>query len=550
MELLTGANSDPSMRQRAAADEAQARRRTLFGRFCFQWSVELAQSSRRATAWVRSLNPLRHDVREIESRFGASVASFFEFFAWITLVYFFVGGAVLLWSLRHLLLVGDFEFTEVAGLFVPRFLLQSSYAAVEAVDFAGIVLLSGVALAAFAIRKWIQEDLEEKSNAQQEGRGIGGEAFSGGVQQPFTKLLLNPWDHGTTEPTAAHQLKLVNGELVLLLIHEANLDHIIARRKPQEWAYIYATRALGHFGSLALLGLAAWAIVELSVASGDIERTIRTSTDLGFLAPVADSIVPAGIALLNSITFQTMAYLLAASGFAVPIFIQFLFAIGSLMVPKVLKIPPFPSVVGWLIYVAKSNAREWDTISNLAMAFSLPLNGIGSVYLTLAYLDLALTALNSIVTKIPASREPACAWRLVLTRMFGSTLLNTPMLCMDLYIIFAARHLLTNSSEGIVIFSAVTTIFSILTRLFSTCKDANALLPPEKQIKVEITVTIRHPWQRRRDEDEAADTAEGDGVGAASGDDGIELVKGAGIGARVCEVGAGPGEEGKDEANQ
>lgn len=191
-------------------------------------------------------------------------------------------------------------------------------------------------------------------------------------------------------------------------------------------------------------------------------------------------------ALLNLAHYFATGYVLAASGFLVPIIIQATSTMGSFMIPHVLAIPPFPSLRAWLLFVGKLNLDEWDSITDLATAFSLRADtGVGAVYLTLSLSSLISTGLISIVSKVPASRRPRNALRLEAFRVAKNALLGLPMLALDIYLLAFRQQLIVNASGWIVLFSFVVKVCAIAYHLVATVYKVHGVLRQAAQVQAE-----------------------------------------------------------------
>lgn len=192
---------------------------------------------------------------------------------------------------------------------------------------------------------------------------------------------------------------------------------------------------------------------------------------------------PSG-ALLNLAHYFATGYVLAASGFLVPIMIQAISTIGSFMIPHVLAIPPFPSFRAWLLFVGKLNLDEWDSIADLATAFSLRADtGPGALYLTLSLSSLLSTGVISIVSKVPASRKPKNALRLEGFRVAKTAFLGLPMLALDVYLLAFRQQLIVNASGWIVLFSFVVKLCAIAYHVVATVVKVRAILMEARRIQ-------------------------------------------------------------------
>lgn len=84
----------------------------------------------------RRMYPFAQDVRQIEARFGHSVASYFRFFRWIVMSFISISAPCVLLLVLHVLQLATQKTDWVAFVSVaPRFLLVSGYGPEEALSY-------------------------------------------------------------------------------------------------------------------------------------------------------------------------------------------------------------------------------------------------------------------------------------------------------------------------------------------------------------------------------------------------------------------------------
>jgi len=238
--------------------------------------------------WDRRV-PLQNDVRQIEARFGNSVASYFEFFRWIFMQNIAVAIISLFFTIKHWYR-GAFEWTDTVNVFMPKFMFMSSFTEEEALDYAGCIVLSNLALLYLAVRKWVREDRRAKAISVLEGKE---------GEHKYSQITLNAWDYSLVATEVA-DLKYAIGEQILLALHEDEVADLQRKRSIKQDAILYTRRGVGLLLSVALQGGAAFVIIQLTITSAQLANVIK-ATGGEVLAPFADFIVPVAVSVLNAL---------------------------------------------------------------------------------------------------------------------------------------------------------------------------------------------------------------------------------------------------------
>lgn len=149
--------------------------------------------------------------------------------------------------------------------------------------------MSLITLLALGLHKWIREDLRAKTLSSFEDEG-----------SQFGRMAFSIWDFNSTSKEEAEDLKYFNGEQLSLLLAEDELAIRKAQRSVAVRAKLWARRLSGILMSVILQAAVSTLIVQLTITSGQLEDTIRSSSMLQGLSPVASSIVPATVSVLNA----------------------------------------------------------------------------------------------------------------------------------------------------------------------------------------------------------------------------------------------------------
>lgn len=238
--------------------------------------------------WERRI-PLQTDLRQIEARYGNSVASYFHFFRWIFLQNLVVAAVATAFMIKHFY-NGQFEWTDTINVFMPKFLFWSSFTSDEALDYAGVIIISQALLLYLAVRKWVNEDRRSKAISMFEGKE---------GEHKYSKITLNAWDYSLVATDVA-DLKYAIGEQLLLAIHEDEVADAQRKRSWKEDAKLYTRRVVGLLLSISLQAGAAYVIIQLTITSATLAELIRESGG-DLLAPLADFIVPVAVSVLNAL---------------------------------------------------------------------------------------------------------------------------------------------------------------------------------------------------------------------------------------------------------
>jgi hypothetical protein len=123
------------------------------------------------------------------------------------------------------------------------------------------------------------------------------------------------------------------------------------------------------------------------------------------------------------------------------------------------------------------NLDEWQTIGDLATAYSLAANGIGISYMVFAWLRQLLQGTLSIFTKLPYFQDEQ-ARRYFLGIEIAANCCKLPLLILDSVLIFKFPAEVQNASGGIIYFAASIKLVGLVTNVFSSGKKLRMIFCP------------------------------------------------------------------------
>lgn len=247
--------------------------------------------------WVFQLIPLREDIRRIQARHGASVASYFVFSRFIFLQFTFLAILMLgflMYHLYHMLVVRDpasnlWRSATPSSSYIPKFLLYHSYSPSEAVVYTWMVVVCTVILTVTIVEKVLREDRlgKELSAAESED------------DHPFSRDVLCAWDLSLVTHVDAENLQGTIGNGLLQKLQEMRQKGIRRSRTYLQVMKLYAVRFVG-FVCYAVWQVLAFAIIiVLTIYHEQVFRSIPLLTGL---ASYSSILVNLSLNALGSVT--------------------------------------------------------------------------------------------------------------------------------------------------------------------------------------------------------------------------------------------------------
>jgi len=273
-----------------AAD--QLRERGWFG-----YASELVRRTRRAlrsleARFVRRL-PIVRDVARLSTRYGASMAVYFSFCAWLTLnaVFQLLIFGPLLASQVRAVVTGSVqpgpEESQI-NVFNTFFVYYSSFSPSDGALYTGVLSASVVTCVISTARKYVAE----RRQAQWiEVYGLGSDRMR------FARAVLNGWDMGVDGQQALGEAQSAFADRLRLLVDEEQRADRIDRRGAAERAALRFRRLVGISVSVAYLVLAWAIIIALQLNGRAISQWLSSSVTGGAL--LADFAVPVAVSAVN-----------------------------------------------------------------------------------------------------------------------------------------------------------------------------------------------------------------------------------------------------------
>ncbi|OQR95242.1 hypothetical protein ACHHYP_00158 [Achlya hypogyna] len=243
----------------------------------------------RAWGLFRRLVPLTRDIKQIEARYGPSVAAYFVFCRWIILNYMVVSIPALYFLVRHIL---ELSMTDYAAWgattgFVPKFLLFPSYTSDEAFAYSLFLSVTSALFLLVSTRKWLREDRHFKLVR----------AADVGKQAKFGKILLNAWDFDATSAEDASDLRKGIWESFHVALYDDIKQEQIRNRTKRERYKLYGRRAVALLVYI-IVQVVSWGLIGLlTVEASSFALIIKAQVPA--LQPYAASIVPLGVSIIN-----------------------------------------------------------------------------------------------------------------------------------------------------------------------------------------------------------------------------------------------------------
>ncbi|OQS05164.1 tryptophanyl-tRNA synthetase, partial [Thraustotheca clavata] len=243
----------------------------------------------RLAAIFKRLIPLSRDIKQIEARFGKSVATYFVFYRWVILNYMILSIPSLYMLVLHIFELSDNNYSSWTQFtdFVPSFLLFPSYTANEAVHYSAFIVITSGLLLLVSTEKWLKEDRVAKLV----------HATDAGKQYTFSKLVLNAWDFEVRSREDALDLQKSIGESICIALYDDIKKENIRNRTKRERYKLYARRTLSSITYLIVQSVS-WTIIGLlTIEASSFAQVIKDNVPA--LQTYAPSVVPLGVNVIN-----------------------------------------------------------------------------------------------------------------------------------------------------------------------------------------------------------------------------------------------------------
>ncbi|DAZ95153.1 TPA: hypothetical protein N0F65_009862 [Lagenidium giganteum] len=357
---------------------------------------------------LRKLTPFAADIRQVEARFGFSVASYFRFFRWIILGFGFIALPSIAQLVLHIVnlttqVSTTVHWTAFVGI-APRFLVFSGYLPEEAELYTGILMLIEAQILAFTIRKWVIEDKLAKTLKTME---------VGDTQPKYGRVLLNAWDFSIESADQAGDLRKSTLEQLRVVMQEEKMSEILRNRTRREWYKLYARRFVTFIVYVAVQASCWYVIIVLTTQSSALQDVLAKNAPV--LASYAATIVPAVVTVINAILPTIISLLTALEkwddvGFAIKAMVTRLFLAKTLNVliqlfSLVLLLDPYmltsmESYADGLVTIDGSVIRRNVMVSFKPAQFECRAEQVASGILTLVITDFSLSKVGALTAPV------------------------------------------------------------------------------------------------------------------------------------------------------
>jgi hypothetical protein len=246
-----------------------------------------------AYGWILRLLPLKKELKDIESKFGSSIVSYFLFCRFILMQFIVVAMLAVIFLGFHINTMvkaeqSDNRIVQSSGT-MPGFMYMSSYSVNENVYYSALVLGILIFLTTSTIEKVIREDKVAKEAAIVESENAC----------PYTTEVFCAWDNSQV---ANHQSKATCGvfaQSYSLMLESSVRQDRINKRSRNEVIFLWARRGviLTFYAGFQLV-----VIVVFLYLSFDADKIVQSAKKYSFLKPVSKYI--------QSISFQFISTLM------------------------------------------------------------------------------------------------------------------------------------------------------------------------------------------------------------------------------------------------
>jgi len=214
----------------------------------------------RTVAYFLQLVPFKNDIRQVQAKHGASVASYFVFSRFMYLQFIVIAivmAGMTAFHVYNMVKGGDnlWASKTASSSYLPKFLMYHSYSTDEGVLFAGMSYISIFILGASLIEKMLRED--------RLGKEIS--AIEAEDHHPFATDVLGQWDFSLTSKNAVEELQGSIANTLLQKLHENRVKYISKSRTYVQLIKLYAVRFLGLVLYLAWQSFAFAIIIMLTI---------------------------------------------------------------------------------------------------------------------------------------------------------------------------------------------------------------------------------------------------------------------------------------------
>lgn len=248
----------------------------------------------RAVAYFLQLVPFKNDIRQIQAKHGASVASYFVFSRFMYLQFIVIAMVMAGLTALHIYnmkVAGEnlWKSETIYSSYLPKFLMYHSYSTGEGLLYTGMSYSAIIILGVSLIEKMLREDRLGKEISTIEAED----------HHPFATDVLGQWDLSLTSKNAVEELQGSIANTLLQKLHENRVKYISKSRTYVQLIKLYAVRFLGLILYLAWQSFAFAIIIVLTIYH---EQLISQIPIINRLKKYSSIVVNLSLTAIGSVT--------------------------------------------------------------------------------------------------------------------------------------------------------------------------------------------------------------------------------------------------------
>jgi hypothetical protein len=240
--------------------------------------------------WFQYFLPLKQELKEIESKFGSSIVSYFLFCRFILMQFIAVAVVTIIFVGFHISAMlgrgkGISAIVESHGT-LPHFMFMSSYAVSENVDYSLLIVLIVLMLTISTIEKVIREDRSSKEAAAIENEN----------SSPYATEVFGAWDFSQRDRQQVEATHGILAQSYAVMLASSDRADRISKRTRNEVIMLWARRCTVMFTYVVVQLLAIVVFLYLSFYA---DTVIQKASKYSELKPISRYI--------QSLTFQAIS---------------------------------------------------------------------------------------------------------------------------------------------------------------------------------------------------------------------------------------------------
>jgi hypothetical protein len=244
------------------------------------------------TLYLKKMLPFKTVVRQIQARFGSSVASYYVFYRFLFLQFGLIALAAVIFGIMHLVqmvLRGDSSHIFFSKGLLPGFMFYSSFDFTESLNYSILVIIAIVLICATVLEKLVREDRLAKEL----------DSLENADHCPYMKETLCVWDFGLTNKAEVSDLQGSIANNFMQMIEETKTNGVKKGRTQVETVVLYFKRTGGFVAYAAVQCAAFTIIVYLTVNAKSITSSLSQIPLLKYLANI---VTPLALSLVNGVS--------------------------------------------------------------------------------------------------------------------------------------------------------------------------------------------------------------------------------------------------------